>query len=532
VLTVKFLTGAYPQNTASVFTLTKFRTPTDGQAALANIVAGTSNDLSAVGGPIVIDTTSTGAFPAISWLTGLVITLTSSVKATATTATVSFTPTQAITAGANAGIIITLSGAGIALDTTAGAASACAVTAPAGASCSAALASSKLTVKLTAGTFNAATAITFTITKFTNPTDGQAALANIAAGTSNDLSAVGGPIVIDTTSTGSFSTIYTASVTLSTIVAAATNVTAIVAFTPASSAYFKTIAVAGTNFVTSAVTSSTTCTLNGTTSAGSATVTWSGTILVITLTTAFAGTSSTAISCPVAGLTNAATAQAAKTVSITTLDGATTPAVIDQVTGVAFSAIGQNTAVTFTIAAGDRVAAKASVAVTLMFTTKAALATNGKITLNYPAGFFAGTPNPAANAAGSTSVSNMTATSAISANSIVITTAVVGIAATTAFTITLSGLTMGAVTVGSATGITVQTDADTVASAGVASGGIFTQTTAVTLTPSLSPTIQITLSPSTARLDPLNVTLTTLAPNFNGSSQCRIFLDYLELLPP
>ena len=61
-----------------------------------------------------------------------------------------------------------------------------------------------------------------------------------------------------------------------------------------------------------------------------------------------------------------------------------------------------------------------------------------------------------------------------------INTAVVGIAATTAFTVTLSGVTMGAVTAGSATGITVQTDADTVASAGVASGGIFTQTTAVT----------------------------------------------------
>ena len=181
----------------------------------------------------------------------------------------------------------------------------------------------------------------------------------------------------------------------------------------------------------------------------------------------------------------------------------------------ACAAAGSVTDVTLTIALGDRVAAKLNVPVTLAFTTSAALSTSGKITLNYPAGFFAGPPNPAANAAGSTSVSTMTATSAFSSNSIVITTAVVGIAATTAVTITLSGVTMGAVTAGSATGITLQTDADTVASAGVASGGILA--------------LQITLSPSTSRLDSLYVTLTTLAPNFiNGSSQCRIIFNNTE----
>ena len=100
---------------------------------------------------------------------------------------------------------------------------------------------------------------------------------------------------------------------------------------------------------------------------------------------------------------------------------------------------GQVSASVFIIAAIDRVAAKAGVAVTLTFTTQTALATGGKITLNYPAGFFAATPNPAANIAGTTSVGSMTATSAITGNSIVITTAVAGIAATTAFTVTDDG---------------------------------------------------------------------------------------------
>jgi len=129
------------------------------------------------------------------------------------------------------------------------------------------------------------------------------------------------------------------------------------------------------------------------------------------------------------------------------------------------------TAVSFNISATDRITAKTGVSVTLGFTTTAALATNGKITLNYPAGFFAAV-NPANNAAGSTSVATMTATSVITSNSFVITTAVVGIAATTAFRITLSGLKMGAAALSSTNGITVTTDADTTASAGVASGAI------------------------------------------------------------
>jgi hypothetical protein len=100
----------------------------------------------------------------------------------------------------------------------------------------------------------------------------------------------------------------------------------------------------------------------------------------------------------------------------------------------------------------------------------------------YPAGFFAATAAPAAVAAGSASVGSMTAASAITGNSIVITTAIVGIAASTAFTVTMSGLTMGAAALAdSAIGITVQTDQDTSASAGAASGAMTSEPVNVTI---------------------------------------------------
>jgi hypothetical protein len=61
-----------------------------------------------------------------------------------------------------------------------------------------------LTVKLTgSNTYAAGTAITFTVTKFSTPTNGQNAVTNIAAATSNDLSAT--PVVLlDTTDAGTF----------------------------------------------------------------------------------------------------------------------------------------------------------------------------------------------------------------------------------------------------------------------------------------------------------------------------------------
>jgi hypothetical protein len=146
-------------------------------------------------------TTISGFFPQIRASINLRIELASAVKATSTTATISFTPTQAIsTSSGNAGIAITLSGAGIAVDLS----NACTVTAPSPGTCTARFANSVLTVLLTGGSAYASFAsVTLTVTKFTTPTNGQMQLTNVAAGTSNDFSS-STVAVIDTTITGSF----------------------------------------------------------------------------------------------------------------------------------------------------------------------------------------------------------------------------------------------------------------------------------------------------------------------------------------
>jgi len=124
----------------------------------------------------------------------------------------------------------------------------------------------------------------------------------------------------------------------------------------------------------------------------------------------------------------------------------------------------------FMIAAADRVAGKSMVEVILEFKPNTALPAAGRITLNYPAGFFASTAAPFFHA--SSVVALTGAVSVPAATSLVITTAAVSIACCFPVTITLRGLTMGAATAGSATGITIQTDSDPIASAGVYSGEI------------------------------------------------------------
>jgi hypothetical protein len=137
-------------------------------------------------------------------LTGLAITLSSNAKAIVTTASFTFIPTTAVISGPNAGIRITLSGAGIALDTSPSpAGSVCTVTSPNGATCNSILVNSVLEVRLTSGQYVAGSVIYFAITKFTTPTNGQAALSNIPAATSNDLS-VSAPTLLDTTNSGTF----------------------------------------------------------------------------------------------------------------------------------------------------------------------------------------------------------------------------------------------------------------------------------------------------------------------------------------
>jgi hypothetical protein len=191
---------------------------------------------------------------------------------------------------------------------------------------------------------------------------------------------------------------------------------------------------------------------------------------VLTITLAAATERKAAIVCSVNWLTTPNTASAG-TATIITKDGSGN---FDIINGLPFSAIGALTAVSFTIAAAARGARRTSVKVTLAFTTMQALSTaNGKIILKYPNGFFAKKATPTF-AAGDASVATMTGTCAApGATSIVITTATAGIPAATAFTITFSGATLGGQNNGSSIGITVLTDADVVASIGVASGAIY-----------------------------------------------------------
>jgi hypothetical protein len=175
----------------------------------------------------------------------------------------------------------------------------------------------------------------------------------------------------------------------------------------------------------------------------------------------------TAFTITLSGITmGAATAGVSNGITVATTGDSTAS------TGISSGAIvGIPTSVTFTIANADRGARRTSVKVTLAFTTFAALPISGKITLNYPSGFFATTATPTF-VAGDASVATMTGTcGAPGATSIVITTGTAGIPAATAFTIILSGATLGAQNNGSST-ITVQTDTDVVASNGVASGDI------------------------------------------------------------
>ncbi len=203
-----------------------------------------------------------------------------------------------------------------------------------------------------------------------------------------------------------------------------------------------------------------------------------GTSSVADLTISGAAASTTSIKITIAGAAILADTTATITLAGLTLGAATagsSTGITVQTSGdaiasnaVATGGINQATAVAFTIGASDRKQGKTSVPVTLSFKTAAALPTNGKITLNYPSGYFATSATPASNAAGSTSVATMTATSAApTATSIIITTAIIGIAAGTTFEITLSGLTMGVGTDAVAESITVSTDADTIPSVGV-----------------------------------------------------------------
>jgi len=128
------------------------------------------------------------------------------------------------------------------------------------------------------------------------------------------------------------------------------------------------------------------------------------------------------------------------------------------------SADGQVTAVTLTIATADRVPFATSKPITVAFTPATALSSGGRITVNYPAGFFKSCVQPVVT--GHAVIASSTETGV---SSLVLT--VNGTLAAAATTVTLVGLTMGGPTATSAAGITVSTSSDT-ASSGAASGAI------------------------------------------------------------
>jgi len=124
----------------------------------------------------------------------------------------------------------------------------------------------------------------------------------------------------------------------------------------------------------------------------------------------------------------------------------------------------------FSIALSDRVAGRTAAVATFSFTPTVggALATNGSITLNYPAGFFASGLITAQLSAPGVSLT----VAPPGASSVTMTVTGGTFAAATAVTVTLAGFTMGSPTAGG--DITVQTSADPFASLPQASGAIIT----------------------------------------------------------
>jgi len=200
----------------------------------------------------------------------------------------------------------------------------------------------------------------------------------------------------------------------------------------------------------------------------------------IAITTAVAGiAAATAFKITLAGMVmGAATTGSATGITVTTV--ADTVASAGVTSGLINPTV---TSVGFSIAAAKRVPASTAAALTLSSTPTSEVRIGGRITLNYPSGFFAPSVTATANAARTASVQTMmAAVAATGSTSVVITTAVAGIAAGTAFTITLAGLTMGSATAGG--DITVTTDTNPGPSPAVHSGGLGTQVTAFTATPS------------------------------------------------
>jgi hypothetical protein len=191
--------GSFVSNTVIAVKFSNFILPALAQPAMTSVSAGTTSD-----GVAILDSSVNGTFPAIyGTLVGPVITLGSQIKGATTTATVTFTPATLIVSGANAGISVTLFGSRVSL----GSASTCFVNSV---SCLVSCISgnnSILTVKLTSLSYVPSVSVSIVVAQFVNPNSVQSESVNVAAGTSNDFSAV--PVVInDISVAGTFPAIF------------------------------------------------------------------------------------------------------------------------------------------------------------------------------------------------------------------------------------------------------------------------------------------------------------------------------------
>ena len=97
VLVVKLTAGTFSRNPVQL-QISQFGLSEFARQGRRDVAAGTSNDLTA-NPVIVIDTTSTGTFPGLSWMNDFTMSFSSSKKNTSTTATISFSPSSGIGTG-------------------------------------------------------------------------------------------------------------------------------------------------------------------------------------------------------------------------------------------------------------------------------------------------------------------------------------------------------------------------------------------------------------------------------------------------
>ena len=297
---------------------------------------------------------------------------------------------------------------------------------------------SVLKVILEGATFNAFERITLVLQSFPTPLNAQAALTNVAAGTSNDLYAFS-PVIIDATTNGTFPAITRIIANFISLTLQSNevglSVAPILVFTPLRSDPISTITlnmpsgyfIGTASFVAGASTEVALTGVSGLASSNSSR---------IVVTTGGALTGFAQITVTLSGLTLGA-AQAAGTFTLSTSSDT------DASSTVPAPAIVPATAVTFSSLSLQSNIAGSIVAPVLVFTPAKTVPIGGAITLHMPPGYFVGTAFVDSNASSVVSLKGFASAATSASKTIVITTAGAP-TGTSAVTLTLSGLTLGA----------------------------------------------------------------------------------------